>query len=301
MGAIGSNILDLLAWLRQKGVAMRDLKPDNLFIAGDPAKYPSFLSSAKSYAIGLIDMETAVSFSGKNAKEIKQPQLGGTPYYATPTHLFTNALLTAVYKNLPRIFYLQDWHACAVIIFKIITGETIFLRTAKKLSSIRGIIRKSLSKKLSLPQILDNVNHIFWQSAIPEFYERLGQKESMLKSINVFIRGSVKKMLIEESNTGKKQLAETIKDRVNALFKTEKSRKEIMNASIQKMHQLKANWKNDPAKAEALKRLQELEELKIRYGHLKKSVKALNDPAPVLTAHQLIRLLFETVRIAMYR
>ena len=57
-----TNMLDLLAWLKIKKIAIRDLKPDNLLVAGDPARFLEFLESASQYSIGLIDVETAVSY-----------------------------------------------------------------------------------------------------------------------------------------------------------------------------------------------------------------------------------------------
>ena len=62
MTAITTSLLDVLAWFREKHVSMRDLKPDNLFVAGDPARYPLFLRSAKEFSMGIIDVETAVDF-----------------------------------------------------------------------------------------------------------------------------------------------------------------------------------------------------------------------------------------------
>jgi len=62
MTAITTSLLDILAWFREKRVSMRDLKPDNLFVAGDPARYPLFLKSAQEFSMGIIDVETAVDF-----------------------------------------------------------------------------------------------------------------------------------------------------------------------------------------------------------------------------------------------
>ena len=62
MAAITTNLLDVLAWFRKKRVSMRDLKPDNLFVAGDPARYPLFLRSVEEFSLGIIDVETAVDF-----------------------------------------------------------------------------------------------------------------------------------------------------------------------------------------------------------------------------------------------
>ncbi|MCK7507684.1 MAG: hypothetical protein MZV70_28985 [Desulfobacterales bacterium] len=91
IAGIVTNLLDLLAWLSAKQVAMRDLKPDNLLVAGDPQNYPAFLRSAADYSLGFIDVETAVYFGKAEENKIKQPLLGGTPYYATPSHLFPNS------------------------------------------------------------------------------------------------------------------------------------------------------------------------------------------------------------------
>ena len=100
MSAIYSNLLDILAWFRQKRVSMRDLKPDNLFVAGDSARYPLFLRSDKEFSIGIIDVETAVDFEKSKYTKIKQPLLGGTPFYATPSHFIRNEVLDIEFGNL---------------------------------------------------------------------------------------------------------------------------------------------------------------------------------------------------------
>lgn len=55
MEAIIQNLMELLGWLDECGVALRDLKPDNLMVVGDPSQYPLFLLSAEEFIIGLID------------------------------------------------------------------------------------------------------------------------------------------------------------------------------------------------------------------------------------------------------
>jgi len=57
---LASNTLNLLAWIDEKDLAMRDLKPENLFVAGQPEAYPVFLNDRRKFSIGLIDVETAV-------------------------------------------------------------------------------------------------------------------------------------------------------------------------------------------------------------------------------------------------
>jgi len=111
-----TNLLDLLAWLRSRRVAMRDLKPDNLLIAGDKARYPEFLDMRENYSIGLIDVETAVAYGSDNNRQIPQPILGGTPTYATPAHFMPSETLAACFQDAVRILYLQDWYAAVGII-----------------------------------------------------------------------------------------------------------------------------------------------------------------------------------------
>ena len=83
--ALVTNLLDLLQWQGKRRVAIRDLKPDNLFVSGDPSRYPLFLSSAQDFSVGLIDLETAIICPDSPETPYPQPQLGGTPTYATPS------------------------------------------------------------------------------------------------------------------------------------------------------------------------------------------------------------------------
>ena len=131
------NLLDLLFWLGEKKLAMRDLKPDNLLIAGNPSKFPQFLESANMYSIGLIDVETAVSYDTSENHTIRQPPLGGTPSYATPTHQLKNDTIRKVYRDLPLILHLQDWYATVGMIYQTVTGEHLFEKTAKNLLNLK--------------------------------------------------------------------------------------------------------------------------------------------------------------------
>ena len=144
MGGLVSKMLDLLVWLRTKGVAMRDLKPDNLLIVGDTAKYPDFLKSTREFTVGLIDVETAVDYNRNQAEEIEQPILGGTPSYAAPAHLCDNESLKSLYGDLSRILYLQDWFATAGMIYDVILGERLFDQTGKLLVGIKNLVLKSV-------------------------------------------------------------------------------------------------------------------------------------------------------------
>ncbi len=84
MEAVTANLLDILAWFREKKVSMRDLKPDNLFVAGDPARYPLFLKSAQEFSIGIIDVETAVDFEKSRIHKNQTAHAGGNAFLCNP-------------------------------------------------------------------------------------------------------------------------------------------------------------------------------------------------------------------------
>lgn len=79
-----TNSLDLLMRLRDKKIAIRDIKPDNLFLDGKKDDFPRFLKNHERFEVGLIDLETSVDY-GRD--DIIQPMLAGTPNYASPSHL----------------------------------------------------------------------------------------------------------------------------------------------------------------------------------------------------------------------
>jgi len=86
--AVTANLLDILAWFREKRVSMRDLKPDNLFVAGDPARYPLFLKSAQEFSIGIIDVETAVDFEKSRYKKNQTAHAGRDPFLCNPVSFY---------------------------------------------------------------------------------------------------------------------------------------------------------------------------------------------------------------------
>jgi serine/threonine protein kinase len=185
MAALSANMLDLLDWLGRHRVAMRDLKPDNLLVAGDPAQYPYFLSDSGRFVIGLIDVETAVIFPSTPGATCPQPQLGGTPAYATPSHFVPNALLQEVYGEPARILQLQDWYATVGIIFEIVAGTRLFDRTGRLLTQwIREVRGRSTGAAVTRVDYED-FNSRFWQLARSEFRARVVAADPWLKAVSV--------------------------------------------------------------------------------------------------------------------
>ncbi len=191
--SICSQLVELMSWLFSKNVAIRDLKPDNLLVAGDPSKYPHFLNSSDGFEIGLIDVEIAL-YLNPEYKKIEQPKIGWTPFYATPTHMLLNELLQQLYKDMSYIFFLQDWHAITAMIYQAVTGEKLFVKTAGTLVAFSRELPRHFADQTKMNLFAKQANEKFWQDAAREFEFKLKQKKALLTSVHLEIAGSAKKM-----------------------------------------------------------------------------------------------------------
>lgn len=178
--SLTTNILNLLASLREKKIALRDLKPDNLFLDGKKDEFPQFLKSHDRYEIGLIDLETAVNYgSSLNL----QPMLAGTPNYATPSHMFSNNTNSSLFGDLGNVFYMQDWHAVTAIIYRTVTFGHLFSDTSKYIFEVQStIIRNKDEHNI---EEFKRANSSFWKSAIKEFMSKLIANSEYMTSIRV--------------------------------------------------------------------------------------------------------------------
>ncbi len=191
--SISSGLVELLSWLFLKNIAIRDLKPDNLLVAGDPSKYPHFLNSADGFEIGLIDVEIAVYMHPEN-KKIKQPKIGWTPFYATPSHMFVNDVLDQLFDDVSHILYLQDWYATVAMIYQAVTGEKLFIKTAATLVSFSKELPQYFNDQSKMFFFAKRANEKFWQDAVREFELKMRGKDALLKSVHLEISRSAKKM-----------------------------------------------------------------------------------------------------------
>ena len=309
-GGMITNMLVLLYWLREKGVSIRDLKPDNMFVVGDVIQNPLLLASPRDYSIGLIDFETAVYFKKTNPSEISQPMLAGTPSYATPSHLFTNDLIISSLNDLPRILHLQDWQAMVGMFFYIVTGERLFDRTRRKLSEIRSIIKTSTTQNKSMSEAFRISSHNFWKSATQEFNEKVEAYAVKLKAVEIFLLKYVRDMLKEETLREKSKIVDNMKKQVisQPFFKSDKSRQSLLRASSEMICKTKLNWVNSigvpPTKPiirnRIIRVLQNLENTKNEYEKQLRYLKILDMEAPKMTVYDIINLMFSAVSHSMY-
>ncbi len=193
------NLLNLLYRLKKRRVAIRDLKPDNMYVAAFLDGADHILANPDAYDLGLIDMETAVCFKPDRNGRIQQPLLAGTPSYATPSHIFGNKVLRAVYgEELPRIFYLQDMHAALVMIFKIVTGRALFVNAARLMMEISHIKKKNVQDFDDLLKVYKNTSRTFWKTAKTEFSEKLQKYRYRLENVDIELPWHLKKFLMSE-------------------------------------------------------------------------------------------------------
>jgi len=302
MAGIVTNIVRLLASLRERGVAIRDLKPDNLFIVGDSVR------TAKDYSLGLIDFETSVVF--KTNSEIDQPMLAGTPSYSTPSHLFKNEVLRHVFGDLPPVLHFQDWHAVIAMIYNVATGDRLFEDTKKLLPKISRTARKFTAKNQPLNDMFRKSSQIFWRSALAEFRKKLGLNEDILRAVEVDIPENARKMFLNDILRDKKDILERIRRKVasQTIFGSSDSRKNLLRSSPEKIIQYRIKWEkggisgtSPELREKIMKFLRELEYLKLMLGKQEQTIKILGFSHPRMSAYELLEFMFDIVLHTMYR
>ncbi len=311
MAGIITNLLDLLAWLSSKCVAMRDLKPDNLLVAGNPAKYPLFLMNPDEYELGIIDVETAVDFEQSEHRRIMQPLLGGTPFYATPSHFFSNAILSEAFHNLSTILHLQDWHATLVMIFKTVTGKLLFEKTARFFIDIRNKIKSGQNEGMLATEIVANASRAFWRSALVEFQTKMNQKEHLLKSIFFAIPETAKQMFKKVLSKDISATNEKIKRCISnqTVFESPQSQKRLLDSSPARIDQLRIDFENKVKSmgtssgdhAGTIVFLKYLRTLKLHVDQQKLLLKRLEQPVAKISAYTLLSFMFNNLYKSMFR
>ncbi len=308
MAGIVTNLLELLASLGEARAAIRDLKPDNIFVAGDMEKFPHFLQSADTYSMGLIDLETAVAFDNDGGAPIDQPLLGGTPSYATPTHLFSNKVLQHVYNDLPRLFLHQDWHAGVAMIYETIMGRRLFEKTRKLLPRIRVKAQASIAKNKSLSEVIRDCNRFFWQSASDEFNTKLWTYKRQLTEIAIDIPEKSKRMLTDNLHVEKGHIILMIRRAVSeSMIKNDHARKMLFRSSFStiRLEREKREEKiraagGSAAASPVIKFLRYLEVLKSELAMLDRRVALCNEPEPRIPTSELLSMMFTIVMISMH-
>jgi serine/threonine protein kinase len=307
---LSANTLDLLAWLGSHSLALRDLKPENLFVAGNPDEFPVFLSDPAKFSIGLIDVETAVPLDFEDKSRTPQPQLAGTPLYATPTHLFSNAILDKIYDNLNTILHLQDWFATIAIIFKIITGENLFFTTAGVFPEIIKRLKNLDPAGPDLDADVGKISYIFWNSASAELREAIEKHLSLFLQIDVRVPDDFIPIIIKALHCDADQLNKATIQIVEEqkLFTDPAKCKFLRQAPVDKIRQMKTKLlqdmvstvDKDAKQKQMLRLLDRLEKHKAHYERKLEAAALLKAAQTSITADQLLEAMFQYVCSQMH-
>jgi serine/threonine protein kinase len=311
MGGIIANLMELLAWLNGKNVAMRDLKPDNILVAGDPQNYPGFLRSAAGYSLGFIDVETALAIERGADRKLPQPLLGGTPYYATPGHLFANSVLDNTLDDAARVLHLQDWQAVLVMIYKVVTGELLFDHTARLFVDIKMRVIAAMRQGEPLEARMIEASRLFWRSAAHEFRRKIRAAEGALRHVSVDILPPVRAMLQRVLQMDMVAASATIRELVssqsiivNAACKEQLARAPSTQVSKVMEDVLAKSWAlntSTESTLASLKFLRQLTNLKARTERKAQWIAQLEGAAPKMSAFDLQLLMFNYILQGMYR
>ena len=307
MGSLVTNIIGLLIFLGKQQVSMRDLKPDNLLIAGDVDRYPYFLRSPDQFTMGFIDVETAVDYGKEKDEDIMQPQLGGTPKYATPSHLFPNEWIIRIFGDVRRILHLQDWHASVAMVYRVITGGNLFERTAAMLPEIKRILEGPLETNENVVPMIEYVSRMFWESAAAEFRENMKKDRSILNTVSLIVREKDKRVLLDRLAREKKILAQKVLGKINgqSLFKSRENREALYHSPVSKIMVMRQKCESQAGdklsrKQEIIRFFKEFEPLKAQLELLKNSLTFLGESGPEIPVATMMEVMFNVVLSAMY-
>ena len=298
-----ANIVEMLAGVKGKRVAIRDIKPDNLLVTGDMENYPAFLATPERFSIGLIDFETAVVFRAENEPEMEQPFLGGTSWYATPLHMYNNKVLRMFYKDIPRSFYLQDWYSVVAMIYRIIIGEHLFPRTSKLFTVAAGKLREAKKTGRPAEVVVTEINDMFWKSAIREFEFNLERKQEALRFLQAILCEPAREMLLDEVDGENNAKDMQIKRLINqqALFKSQENREQLYAVSPEQLDLLIKKAENGSGGttahplARSIAQLRQIQKLKAEVQKNREIRRRLEIGAFDFTVYELLVIMFNRV------
>ncbi|MFO7715863.1 hypothetical protein [Desulfosarcina sp.] len=308
---IASNVLRLLCLLKEKRIALRDLKPDNLFLDADPDNYPVFLQNSNLFSIGVIDVETASSLIPTRDGSLTQPLLGGTPLYATPLHLLKNRTLAAYFGNLEEALHFQDWYASIAIIFKAITGRNLFTRAARSFPGILKILKSSRDRSDPDETTVKAMSQNFWSAAATDVKTHLVSFSEVLNNLNLSVPETMAASINVELEREAACLRLAIRKHVSLspLFKSEKNRRFLTEASSDAIVKQVARWDNraqlptqhHQVAPQMVAFLNNLNRLKQGESEKRRAMATFTHPPHTVSAYTLIEAMFQIAFRAMYK
>jgi len=308
---IASNLLRLLDQLKEKRIALRDLKPDNLFLDANPDEYPVFLNNADSFAIGVIDVETAISLVSDQDGYVSQPLLGGTPLYATPLHVLKNGTIASHFGDVAELLHLQDWFATIAIIFKAVSGRNLFRRAARSFPAVLKILKSGPSKSDPDEAIVKTMSRQFWSAAAQDIRTSLMEFSDQLNQLTLAVPEAMVPAISAELKREIACLNAAIRKHVSysPLFKSEKNRNFLLEASTDTIEKQIAKWENVQGLPEQHRKvaprmvtfLRNLNRLKFGLAEKQKAIANIEVPPHGVPAYSILEAMFQITFRAMHK
>ena len=220
-------------------------------------------------------------------------------------------MLAEAFHNLNTILHLQDWYATLVMVYKTITGQLMFERTARLFADIRNKIKFGQMEGMLDTEIVADVSRAFWRSALIEFQAKMNQKENDLKFIFIAIPESAKKMfeyvLIKDIDASAEKIKRCISKQT--VFQSPQSQKSLLNSSPEKIDQLQAEFENK-AKLQpdsssdhsgTIVLLKYLRTIKLHSEQQKLLLKRIEQRHSKISAYTLLGFMFNNLYKSMFR
>ncbi len=239
MADVINDLLSLLVKLQERRISMRDLKPGNLFIIDDS----SDKSSGKT--LGIIDFETAIHLDDEG-KPGTRPFLGGTPFYATPSHLLDYQSLYDLLGEVAPVYYYQDWYAVVAIIYETVTGKLLFLDTARALIKVIKSIQRQGRDTVRRKAVFQAESFGFWKIMWREFDRKIAVDANRLSTVTVPLPDEFRELIL----AGYKKRKQMYRQRVAAFilsetpFKDQRINRALLTSPIRTIRKQQENWKN---------------------------------------------------------
>ncbi|WP_155305376.1 hypothetical protein [Desulfosarcina widdelii] len=308
---IASNLLHLLDQLKEKHIALRDLKPDNLFLDANPDDYPVFLNNAESFAIGVIDVETAISLVPDQNGYVAQPLLGGTPLYATPLHVLKNGTIASHFGDVAELLHLQDWFATIAIIFKAVSGRNLFRRSARSFPAVLKILKSGPSKSDPDEATVKAMSRKFWSAAAKDIKTSLTEFSDLLNQLSLAVPEAMVPAMSAELKREAACLDAAIRKHVSysPLFKSEKNKKFLLEASSDTIAKQIAKWDNAQSLPDHHRKvapqmvsfLRNLNRLKSGAVEKREAIANIEVPPHGVSAYSILEAMFQITFRAMYK
>ena len=190
------------------------------------------------------------------------------------------------------------------IVYEAITGEALFRQTGKMIVGMKTALFKHIDDVATQRELYKKASRIFWHSAKSELQQKIRMKAEILGQVQVAVPASAREMLRREFDDQNLEIFKSIKRFVagQTAFKGEKACSSLITASREKITQLKTKWEHQPEdKAEALKVLKSLEQMKHKIEKQQQRMKLFEKSTLIFRADQLLQILFEIVLDAMHR